>query len=219
MRKTILSTACAVTAVLAQAANPPLYAAADTGNKAEVERLLKSGADPNTVGEKETSALQAAAYRGNVDIAKLLLVKGANVNHKNALGTTPLMNAISGGEERSDRNRLMIKALLDSGSNVNLDGVLGMTPVHTAARSLGDDVETFDLILSKNGDLNAKMHGNATVLMLAVSAKNRKIVKSILARHPSSLNDRNASGQTALSMAIALKDREVESVLRAAGAR
>lgn len=61
---------------------PPLVYWASLGELKEVEKLLSEGTDPNTADEEGYSALHAAAENGNLDIVKLLVEKGADVQHK-----------------------------------------------------------------------------------------------------------------------------------------
>ena len=61
---------------------PELVYHASLGNLAEVEQLLANGTDVNTADEEGYSALQAAAENDNLDVVKLLVAQGANVNQK-----------------------------------------------------------------------------------------------------------------------------------------
>ncbi|KAI0883239.1 uncharacterized protein GGS22DRAFT_168217 [Annulohypoxylon maeteangense] len=61
--------------------NKTLYDATDREKESTVELLLKKfGADPNATGEEYGNALTAAAYDGTMNIVRLLLDAGANVN-------------------------------------------------------------------------------------------------------------------------------------------
>lgn len=61
---------------------PELVYWASLGELEEVENCLTQGADVNTVDDEGYSALHAAAENGYLEIVKLLVLKGANVNHK-----------------------------------------------------------------------------------------------------------------------------------------
>lgn len=69
----------------------------DAGDRAEVERLLIAGADPNEVTEwRWPPALQTAVANRDVEMAELLIQHGANVNAATDDGMTPLMLAAIG---------------------------------------------------------------------------------------------------------------------------
>ena len=61
-----------------------------------VERLLKARANPNAAQMSGLTPLMIAAHTGNVDVVKLLLAHGANVNAATTeTGNTALMWAVS----------------------------------------------------------------------------------------------------------------------------
>lgn len=61
---------------------PELVYWASLGELAEVEKSLANGTDVNTADEEGYSALHAAAENGYLDVVKLLVEKGADVQHK-----------------------------------------------------------------------------------------------------------------------------------------
>ncbi|EXU98136.1 ankyrin repeat protein, partial [Metarhizium robertsii] len=62
------------------------------------------------------NALQAASFRGHLEIVKLLLDKGADVNAQGGLYGTTLHAASSGGHLE------IVQLLLDKGADVNAQG-------------------------------------------------------------------------------------------------
>ncbi|RKG39403.1 MULTISPECIES: ankyrin repeat domain-containing protein [Acinetobacter] len=61
---------------------PELVYWASLGEVAEVEKSLANGVDVNQTDEEGYSALHAAAENGYLDVVKLLVEKGADVQHK-----------------------------------------------------------------------------------------------------------------------------------------
>ena len=53
----------------------------------------------NTVDKNKLTSLHWAAYKGQKDVAELLILKGANVNAKTKSGTTPLHSAAREGHK------------------------------------------------------------------------------------------------------------------------
>lgn len=89
----------------------PLMLACINGSASMVDRLLKAGALPN-VGQE--TAVMAAARTGNVDVMKLLLAHGGDVNAKESeRGQTALMWAAS--EKHPD----LVRLLLEKGADVH----------------------------------------------------------------------------------------------------
>ncbi|WP_180084487.1 ankyrin repeat domain-containing protein [Acinetobacter sp. YH12145] len=61
---------------------PELVYWASLGELVEVEKSLANGTDVNSADDEGYSALHAAAENGYLDVVKLLVEKGANVQHK-----------------------------------------------------------------------------------------------------------------------------------------
>src|SRR5215467_909645 len=68
------------------------YEAVERNETDQVQLFLQAGMNPNTVEPRvEESALSIAAQMGNVEVVKLLIEKGADVNSRNSRGETPLL--------------------------------------------------------------------------------------------------------------------------------
>ncbi|WP_111896060.1 ankyrin repeat domain-containing protein [Acinetobacter sp. MB5] len=61
---------------------PELIYWSSLGDVEQVEQLLHDGADPNQTDDEGYSALQAAAENDNIDVVKLLVSKGARIDHR-----------------------------------------------------------------------------------------------------------------------------------------
>ena len=71
-----------------------------------------------------SSPLHLAAGFNNIETAKLLLAKGANVDMQDQSGLFPLHNAVSFGHEE------MAHLLITHGSNINATDNFSYTPLH-----------------------------------------------------------------------------------------
>jgi len=61
---------------------PELVYWSSLGDLEQVKALIEQGIDPNTADDEGYSALQAAAENDHLDIVKLLVSKGAKLNHE-----------------------------------------------------------------------------------------------------------------------------------------
>ncbi len=81
-------------------------------NAAVAKRLLKSGARVN--GNNQSVPLHSAAFNGRLDVVKVLLQHGADINRTGVGGETALHRA-------AFRQKLdMVKLLVEQGANVNI---------------------------------------------------------------------------------------------------
>ena len=95
--------------------NSKLLAAVENGIHNEASELIESGADINakTNEQYNETPLMLAAYWNEIEIVKLLLSKGADINTLDNLGWTALMYAVV------ESNTEIINILLSEGSDVN----------------------------------------------------------------------------------------------------
>ena len=90
----------------------------------------RSDANPNSENEYDNTALHDAAWDGKVDVLKMLLAAGADLNHRNLCNHTPLHFAVYGGNSEA------VELLLLHGANVHTQKIEGHTALD-AARSCG----------------------------------------------------------------------------------
>lgn len=120
--------------------------AIQSGNEPQVIALLDKGIDVNLPFFGQ-SALGWAAQRGHLEICKLLLDKGADINAKNSQGRTALMEATEPsyyGTVAKDFAKLC-KLLISKGANVNAEDNEGWTALMLAAAH--DNKEISELLI------------------------------------------------------------------------
>jgi len=101
-----------------------------------------------------------AAYNDSLDVAQLLLEKGAEVNEKNDEGMTPLHSAAQ------CQNQSMTELLLINGADPNAEDNKGQTRLHWAA-AVGDS-DVAELLLAKGANIDARDKNGKTPLHMAV---------------------------------------------------
>ncbi|MGE0040322.1 MAG: ankyrin repeat domain-containing protein [Vicinamibacterales bacterium] len=190
-----LALALLVGAAPALAQESPLADAAMQGDLAAVRALLDQKADVNQPQGDGSTALHWAVYRGNPEMAALLLDHGANVAAETRLGSlTPLMMAARSGDTAS------LRLLLDHKADATAANANGTTVLMLAAAS--GQVEAVDLLLERGADVNAReaTHGQ-TALMFAAARGRVEVIKALAARHA------DLDAQTIVSPIIPLGER------------
>lgn len=106
----------------------PLALAAFFGQRQAAQWLLDNGADVNAISKNATgyTALSGAVARGDAEIARLLLTRGANAGHRYGPGYSPLHEASAGGKLE------IVKLLLAHGADPNATTDDGQTPLALA---------------------------------------------------------------------------------------
>src|SRR5262245_60563643 len=91
-------------------ANEALRTAARIGDTAQVRALLEAGADPNAE-QRSYSPLMFAAGNGHVEMTRLLLARGATVDHRDHNGDRALLWAAQRGHVETVRMLLAAGAV------------------------------------------------------------------------------------------------------------
>jgi hypothetical protein len=94
-----------------------LSAAARRGDAAAVKKLLDEGVDPNTKFRYDVTALTYACDHGHLEVVKVLLAHGADINVKDTFyGSTPLRLAISPAQKKRPEHTEIAKLLIAKGA-------------------------------------------------------------------------------------------------------
>ncbi len=129
--------------------------------KIQSENLPKNKAELNTM-------LIETIYVGRpnrLEVSKLLIEKGADVNAFGN-GNTPLILAATSGMKKGDIE--LAKLLIKNGANVNLPSEDGVTALMMAAEK--GDTEFVTLLLENSADVNARDENGKSVLKYALHA-------------------------------------------------
>ena len=147
----------------------PLHLAANTVEMCQI--LLDHGAKVNAKTRSGDTPLHAAAAAGNLDVVKLLLAKGADLNAKCSYTfATPLAWAALHNHGQ------VVEYLLAQGAEV--DNENGYPTLSCAAE--GGDVEIIKLILAKKVNVNARGIYDGTALHDAVVFRHKEAAEALL---------------------------------------
>jgi ankyrin repeat protein len=112
------------------------------GNLAAVKSLLDSGADPNSTVDiadiNGVTLLHMAAEMGHLDIAELLIQRGAKLDALTSTDTQPIHQAAMNGYDE------VVALLLELGADVNCQDDNGVTPLDFAI--IRENYQTADKI-------------------------------------------------------------------------
>jgi len=141
-----------------------LFAAAQSGDTAQIKTLLEAGADHAAVDEAGETALMHAAHGGHVAAVQLLIAAGADVNAKSPQGWTALAKAAYNSE--TERGYVeVIEVLHEAGASLDERIFFGITPLMLAAG--GGDAQVVEWLINTWADVLAANEGGRTARMMA----------------------------------------------------
>ena len=149
-----------------------IFDAAAVGNAAAVRQLLAGDrASIDEGGSDGFTPLHLAAYFDRLEVARLLLERGADRNAVafNEMRVTPLHSAVSA------RHRDMVGLLLAHGASPNAVQHGGWTPLHAAAGA-GDEA-VVDMLLLRGADPTRKSDDGRTAIDMADEGGHGAIAK------------------------------------------
>ncbi|XP_076747711.1 ankyrin-3 isoform X35 [Maylandia zebra] len=155
---------------------------ADVESKMMVNRTTESGFTP----------LHIAAHYGNINVATLLLNRGAAVDFMARNDITPLHVAAKRG------NSNMVKLLLDRGAKIDAKTKDGLTPLHCGARSGHEQV--VEILLDRGAPILSKTKNGLSPLHMATQGDHLNCVQLLL-QHDVPVDDVTNDYLTALHVA------------------
>ncbi len=145
-------------------------------------------------GRDGGTPLHWAARKGCVEVATLLIGKGADVNARDEREKTPLHWAATWKQKR------MAELLLGSGARSNAKDDCGWTPLHDVRSK-----EIAELLVANGADVHVKggrVGGDWTPLMNNTAARNSTDVLRVLLVNGADVNTKDARGTTPLHKAV-----------------
>jgi ankyrin repeat protein len=191
----------------------PLAVAAKHGQLGVARLLLERGAHIDTVGYWGT-ALHWAAREGHEEMVALLLSKGAQASSRDAIGSTPFMEACMYGQLG------VMQMLLEHTGAQTLEEQdrLERTALQCAACSGNEEAVAF--LLSKGMQANSRDKTGTTPLMEACQEKKALGVVRLLLQHRGGrgLDETDECGRAALHLAVSEGIEKMVAFLLSQGA-
>jgi len=221
--------------------NDDLHKAVADGDISRVTALIDKGVDLNARDGTGQTPLMTAANNNRVEILRLLLQKGADVNEKVSGGTPAWMNGWTALMVAANHGNCgAVRVLLDGGANPKSTADVGSTVLMVAlgcrddimgalqrvgadsdvkrdsgalmSAALTGDLNAVRTLLDKGTDVNAKWQGEGTALAVAAVAGHLDVVKLLLERG-ADVNGRTSEGHTTLMLTVE-NASDVEAIRR-----
>ncbi|KAG8305762.1 Fibronectin type 3 and ankyrin repeat domains protein 1 [Homalodisca vitripennis] len=148
------------------------------------------------------TALMQAAAQGQVEVANLLLERGASWHTQDRVGCTAIHYAV-------DTSQLAIVELaVTSGANLNIADSCGWTPLFRGV-VLGSDKAVLELLVEAGADVNRRdIHGQIGLLLAVLS--HRPSVLRLLLDAGATVEDPDSL----INIAAANGDSEIDNILK-----
>ncbi|MDQ7824135.1 MAG: ankyrin repeat domain-containing protein [Candidatus Eremiobacteraeota bacterium] len=216
-----------------------LVDAVNAGNAEKVRLILrKSPGIVNLFVINGNRPLHYAVQQNRLEIVKILVQNGADVNAKNHIGVTPWETAAAqgfggiaeylAGKGARTYNRELQAAVFEN----KLEKTEELLKLHPGQVNQGDGEGTrllqvaacngYDemvrLLIARGADVNAHNDSGTTALQEAVYKKNRPMIDLLLSERADP-DGKDCRGYTSLHLAVELGDYDVASRILSAGAK
>uniref|UniRef100_A0A665VVX5 Ankyrin 1, erythrocytic a n=1 Tax=Echeneis naucrates TaxID=173247 RepID=A0A665VVX5_ECHNA len=201
---------------------PALHIAARNDDTRTAAVLLQNDPNPDVLSKQTGfTPLHIAAHYENLNVAQLLLNRGANVNFTPKNGITPLHIASRRG------NVIMVRLLLDRGALIDAKTKDELTPLHCAARNAqhsrnglspihmaaqGDHMDCVKQLLQYNAEIDDITLDHLTPLHVAAHCGHHRMAKVLLDKGAKP-NSRALNGFTPLHIACKKNHMRVMDLL------
>jgi len=153
---------------------------------------LDAGLPPDFMGSRIGSGLMIGAWEGNIELMRLFISRGADIDLRNANGESALALAAWHGQTAA------AQWLIERGARLNAPGK-HWSPLHYAV--FGGHEAMTDYLLAQGADIEARTINGSSVLMMAVYEGREALVRKLIEKGAST-DVRNDWGDGAMEWAM-----------------
>jgi hypothetical protein len=143
----------------------------ELGDLKQAEAWLDAGLAPDFMGSRTGSGLMIGAWEGNLELMRLFISRGADINRLNANGESALALAAWRG------NLEAVKWLVDRGARINAPA-RHWSALHYAVFAGHNTVA--DYLIEQGADINALSTNGSSVLMMAVYEGREDLARKLI---------------------------------------
>ena len=183
--------------------------------------LIEHGADVNTRHENQATILHLASYQGQLQLVRILVDRGANINAKDNLDQTPLHRVLAAEDCPSEDCFSVAQLLIEHGADVNAQNVCGETPLHLVPRFW--DLNLVRTLIDRGANVNAEDDQGRTPLHRVLESRtsadeDRFGVVQLLVERGADVNARHENHDTPLHLASSKPELSLVRILLDHGA-
>lgn len=143
----------------------------ELGDLGQAEAWLDAGMPPDYLGSRIGSGLMIGAWEGKLDLMRLFISRGADINFRNANGETAIALAAWRG------HRAVVEWLLERGARINAPK-RQWSALHYAV--FAGHAELADYLIAQGADINAQSTNGSSVLMMAVYEGHQSLARTLI---------------------------------------
>jgi ankyrin repeat protein len=164
--------------------------------------LLKKGAEADFEDSEGQSLLFQASTAGHLEIAKMLVEHGADVNFKHKTsGSTPLIAACENG------NKEIVELLIQRDADLNAKDKMGWSALSKTSFNGYKDI--CELLIEKGADVNTRDHEGYAPLHRACEIGHKTIVEYLIHKG-ADINSVDSRGSSILALACVNGETEIK---------
>ncbi|XP_043479806.1 putative ankyrin repeat protein RF_0381 [Leptopilina heterotoma] len=186
----------------------PLHLAISNNHPSVFDILVKKS-NLNATNIYGETPLHLATEGNHIQLVKILLENGANVNEQTRRGSTPLHLALI------KKHIELTEILLQNGADVNIQQIQDMTPFHLAIS--GNHIQLVEKFLQNGANVNLQLEDGTSSLHITVENKYIQLTR-ILLQHGADVNVQDNNKKSPLHIAIIKNCIQLAEILLKNGA-
>jgi len=143
----------------------------EVGDIAQATEWLDAGLPPDFMGSRIGTGLMIGAWEGNIELMRLFISRGADINRLNLNGESALVLAAWKGHQEA------VQWLIDRGARINTRP-RQWSALHYAV--FAGHAEVADYLMAQGADINALSTNGSSVLMMAIYEGRQDLAKKLI---------------------------------------